>query len=173
MNTKTQTANAAFTSQAEFLEQVAAQWQQAVVNEDSISLFLIDVDRFDEIRHKAGCVRKLITALDEILNRDTDYICLFSRKKIMFLTSSMTYRQTRQLAERIHQVVAALALRLTEGDDTTAQVTVSIGHLTYAPVEDGSYGILDIISNVIKLCRQARHAGGNCSRTRLHSRVLR
>lgn len=172
MDTKTKD-NSALISQASFLEQVVAQWQQAADNEDSISLFLIDVDQFDDIHHKSGCVRRIISALDDILNRDNDFITRFSRKKIMFLTSSMTYQQTRQLAERIHQVVAALGLRLVEGDLKTAPVTISIGHLTYAPIPDGSYGILDVISNVIKLCRQAKHTGGNCSKTRLFSRVLR
>lgn len=172
MDTKTKDKSALI-SQASFLEQVVAQWQQAADNEDSISLFLIDVDQFDDIRHKSGCVRKIIGALDNVLNRDNDFITRFSRKKIMFLTSSMPYQQTRQLAERIHQVVAALDLRQIEGDMTTPRVTVSIGHITYAPVADSNYGILDIISNVIKLCRQAKHVGGNCSKTRLYSRVLR
>lgn len=173
MDTKTVQTNTALASQARFLEQVVLQWQLAIDNEDSISLFLIDVDQFDEIRHKSGCVRKIISAIDTILHRDNDFITRFSRKKIMFVTSSMTYRQTRQLAERIHQVVATLNLRKVEGDMSSPAVTVSIGHITYAPVKDSSYGILDIISNVIKLCRQAKHSGGNCSKTRLHSRVLR
>ena len=172
MDTKI-TANSVLISQASFLEQMGAQWQQAINNEDSISLFLIDVDQFDDIRHKSGCVRKIISELDNVLNRDNDFITRFSRKKIMFLTSSMPYQQTRQLAERIHQVVAALDLRQIEGDMTTPRITVSIGHITYTPVADSDYGILDIISNVIKLCRQASHAGGNCSKTRLYSRVLR
>ena len=172
MDNETEQDNTALTCQASFLEQVVSQWHQAIDNEDSISLFLIEVDQFDDIRHKAGCMRKIISAIDAILNRDTDFITLFSRKKIMFVTSSMTYPQSRQLAERIHQVVAALALRQIEADLASALITVSVGHITYSPLKDGSYGILDIISNVIKLCRQARHGGGNCSKTRLHSRLL-
>lgn len=173
MNTNAEQINAAFTSQADFLEQAVSQWQSAIENEDSISLFLIEVDQFDDIRQKSGCMRKISRAIDMILNRDNDFITRFSRKKIMFVTSSMTYPQTRQLAERIHQVVAALDLRKVEGNQTSPAVTVSIGHITYAPVSDNSYGILDIISNVIKLCRQAKQTGGNCSKTRLYSRVLR
>ncbi|MDT8310985.1 MAG: GGDEF domain-containing protein [Methylophaga sp.] len=172
MNNKTELGNTALIHQASFLEQVVSQWYQAIDNEDSISLFLIDVDQFDEIRHKAGCMRKIISAIDAILNRDTDFITRFSRRKIMFVTSSMTYPQSRQLAERIHQVMATLALRQIEADSGAALITVSVGHITYSPVKDGSYGILDIISNVIKLCRQASHSGGNCSKTRLHSRLL-
>ncbi len=119
MGTKSEQDNAAFTSQADFLEQAVSQWQNAINNEDSISLFLIEVDQFDDIRHKSGCVRKISGAIDKILNRDNDFITRFSRKKIMFVTSSMTYPQTRQLAERIHQVVAALVLRKIESDITT------------------------------------------------------
>lgn len=173
MDTKTQQANTALITQASFLEQVALQWRQAIDNEDSISVFLIEADGFEDIRHKTGCVRKITHAIDAILNRENDFITRFSRKKIMFLTSGMPYRQTRQLAERIHQEVAALSLRQIEDDVNSPIVTVSIGHLTYAPVANGDYGILDIISNVIKLCRQAKYTGGNCSKTRLHSRVLR
>lgn len=173
MDTKTSATTTALTNQASFLEQTLSQWQQAIDNEDSISLFLIDVDQFDDIRHKAGCMRKIIGAVDDILNRDTDFITPFSRKKIMFVTSSMTYPQSRQFADRIHHLVAALGLRQVEGDISSALITVSVGHITYSPVKDSSYGILDIINNVIKLCRQARQAGGNCSKTRLYSRVLR
>ncbi|MEX1200491.1 MAG: diguanylate cyclase [Methylophaga sp.] len=173
MDTKTERDNVTFTNQANFLEQVVSQWQSAINNEDSISLFLIEVDQFDDIHHKSGCVRKISGAIDAILNRDNDFITRFSRKKIMFVTSSMSYPQTRQLAERIHQVVATIDLRKIEGDISTPAITVSIGHITYAPVSDNSYGILDIINNVIKLCRQAKQAGGNCSKTRLYSRVLR
>jgi len=173
MDTKTEPDNATCNNQADFLEQVVSQWQSAIINEDSISLFLIEVDQFDDIRHKSGCVKKISGAIDAILNRENDFITRFSRKKIMFVTSSMTYPQTRQLAERIHQVVAALNLRKVEGDISTPAITVSIGHITYTPVSANSYGILDIISNVLKLCRQARQTGGNCSKTHLYSRVLR
>ncbi|HSG93598.1 MAG TPA: diguanylate cyclase [Methylotenera sp.] len=173
MDIKAKQDNAVFTNQADFLGQVVSQWQSAIENEDSISLFLIEVDQFDDIRQKSGCVRKISSAIDKMLNRDNDFITRYSRKKIMFVTSSMTYPQTRQLAERIHQLVAALDLRKIEGETNTPAITVSIGHITYAPVSDNSYGILDIINNVIKLCRQAKQTGGNCSKTRLYSRVLR
>lgn len=173
MDNKTEQVKSVLISQAGFLEQVVLQWQLAIDNQDSISLFLIDVDQFDEIRHKSSCLRKIISAIDAILHRNNDFITCFNRKKIMFVTSGMTYPQTRQLAERIHQVVATLNLRNIEGDISSPLITVSIGHITYAPVADVSYGILDIISNLIKLCRQAKRVGGNCSKTRLHSRVLR
>lgn len=173
MDTKAQKAHSVLTQQTDFLEQAVLEWQRAVKNQDSVALFLIDIDRFDDIRRKNGCARKIIDAIDNILKRDNDYITRFSRKKIMFLTSGLTYRQSCQLAERIHQAIALLGLRQVEDDLNSALVTLSIGHLTYAPSSDSSYGILDIINNVIELCRRAKNAGGNCSKTRLHSRVLR
>ncbi|HET8807310.1 MAG TPA: diguanylate cyclase [Methylophaga sp.] len=173
MVNKTEQANTAVISQAGFLDQLATQWQWAIDNEASISLFLIDVDHFDEIRHKSGCVKIIIGAIDGILQRENDFITCFNRKKIMFLTSGMSYQQTRQLADRLHQVVGALNLRKIEGDMASPAITVSIGHITYTPITDGNYGILDILSNLIKLCQQAKLAGGNCSKTRLHSQILR
>ncbi|MDX1574210.1 MAG: diguanylate cyclase [Methylophaga sp.] len=173
MVNKTELANSAFISQAGFLKQVASQWQSAIDNEASISLFLIDVDQFNEIRHKSGCVKIIIGAIDSILNRENDFITCFNRKKIMFLTSGMSYKQTRQLAERLHQAVDALNLKQIEGDIKSEAITVSIGHITYSPTTDSSYGILDIISNLSELCQQAKRSGGNCSKTRLHSQILR
>ncbi|MCX4190015.1 GGDEF domain-containing protein [Methylophaga sp. OBS3] len=172
MNTNVEQENTTLITQAAFLAEVASQWQTAMDNEDAISLFLIDVDEFDGIRHKSGCVRKIVKALESILNRESDFICHFSRKKIMFLTSNMTYQQTRQLAVRIHQHVASLSLRQVQDINTSPPVTVSIGHTSYTPTQDGQYGVLDIISCVLKLCQQAKEAGGNCTKTRLHSRVL-
>ncbi len=173
MVNKTEQANSALISQAGFLEQVASQWQSAIDNEASISLFLIDVDAFDEIHHKSDCIKIIISAIDGILHRDSDFVTCYSRKEIMLLTSAMTYQQSRQLAERLHQAVEALNLRKIEGDMKSEAITVSIGHITYSPTTDGCYGILDIISNLIKLCQQAKRAGGNCSKTRLHSQILR
>ena len=62
MDTKAQKAHSVLTQQTDFLEQAVLEWQRAVKNEDSVALFLIDIDRFDDVRRKNGCARKIIDA---------------------------------------------------------------------------------------------------------------
>jgi hypothetical protein len=84
----------------------------------------------------------------------------------------MNFHQTTQLASRIHKAVAALEI-FHPYSPTGRYATVSIGHTTYSPKADDCYGVLDFLTTVWKHVRQAKQSGGNCSKTRLHSRVLK
>lgn len=158
--------------QTQLLEQLIFHWRQAVAEDFPISMFIIDVDRFSQMESKSSCFEKILNVIRQQFNRENDFIARFNRKQIMAISSHMSYRQSSQMASKMQKAVSALEI-FHPHSPTGRYATVSIGHSTYAPVENDCYGILDMLATVQHHVEQAKQAGGNCSKTRLHSRVLK
>jgi|GEM_PF-1712310 diguanylate cyclase (GGDEF)-like protein len=158
--------------QTRLLEQLIFHWRQAVNEDFPVSMFIVDVDRFSQMESKASCFEQILNAIRQQFNRETDFIARFNRKQIMAISSHMSYRQSTQMATKLHKAVSMLEI-FHPHSPTGRYATVSIGHSTYAPVENDCYGILDMLATVQHHVDQAKQAGGNCSKTRLHSRVLK
>ncbi|WP_438970889.1 diguanylate cyclase domain-containing protein [Methylophaga sp.] len=158
--------------QATLLETLIQQWHQAVKEDFSISVFIIDVDKFTRLENKSDCFEQILKAIRRQFQRETDFIARFNRKQVMAISSDMTFRQATQLANRLHKAIAALKI-FHPHSPTGRYATVSIGHSTYAPEQSDCYGVLDMLATVLKHTRDAKYEGGNQSKTRLHSRVLK
>jgi diguanylate cyclase (GGDEF)-like protein len=154
------------------LEKLIFHWRLAVAEDFPVSMFIIDVDRFSQMENKSACFEQILNAIRQQFHRETDFIARFNRKQMMAISSHMSYRQSTQMAGKLHKAVAALEI-FHPHSPTGRYATVSIGHSTYAPVENDCYGILDMLATVQHHVDQAKQAGGNCSKTRLHSRVLK
>lgn len=175
MNTQAQTTASAdeiLIDQTTLLEQLITHWRQAVANDFSVSMFIIDVDKFSLMENKSACFEKILAAIRGQFHRETDYIARFNRKQIMAISSQMNYRQSTQLATKLQKAVAALEI-FHPHSPTGRYATVSIGHTTYSPVQNDCYGVLDMLATAQHHVDQAKQNGGNCSKTRLHSRVLK
>lgn len=159
-------------SQSTLITALASEWQQATDEGYAISVFLIDVDDFSHLSNKNSHFNAIVNAVDGLLQRQTDLITPFDRDRILFMTSQLDFKHSKVLAERLHQVVADLQIPR-ENSQASPYVTVSIGYSTYSPQPADDYGVLDMIATVIKHTQSAKKAGGNTSRTRLHSHVLR
>lgn len=175
MDTKTRntaTTDDILIDQTTLLEQLIAHWRQAVADNLSVSMFIIDVDKFSLMENKSACFDNILSAIRGQFQRETDYIARFNRKQIMAITSQMNYRQSTQLASKLQKAVASLEI-FHPHSPTGRYATVSIGHTTYSPVENDCYGVLDMLATAQHHIDQAKQNGGNCSKTRLHSRVLK
>ncbi len=175
MDTKTnnsQHSDGILIDQASLLQTLIEQWHKAVNEDFAISVFIIDVDKFSQMENKSACFEQILEAIHKQFHRETDFIARFNRKQVMAITSHMSYRQTTQLANRLHKAIAALKI-FHPHSPTGRYATVSIGHSTYAPEADDCYGVLDMLATVIKFVRDAKFEGGNQSKSRLHSRVLK
>jgi diguanylate cyclase (GGDEF)-like protein len=159
-------------NQSQLLEQLLVQWRRAETENLPVSIFIIGVDHFSQLENKSDHFDAIVTAISQQFQRQSDFISSYNRNQIMVITSGLSYRQSTQLASRLHQVVALLKI-FHPFSPTGPYATVSIGHSTYSPAKNDSYGILDMMTTVQDHLNQARQAGGNCSRTRLHSRILR
>ena len=164
--------DAVLIDQTTLLEQFIAHWRLAIQDNFAVSVFIIDVDKFSQLENKSACFERILNAVHTQFHRETDFIARFNRKQIMAITSHMNYRQTTQLASKLHKAVAALEI-FHPHSPTGRYATVSIGHTTYSPENNDCYGILDMLSTTQQHVEQAKQSGGNCSKTRLHSRVLK
>lgn len=173
MNTKTsQHHDGILIDQATLLQTLLNQWRKAVEQDFAISVFIIDVDKFSQMENKSACFEQIFEAIRQQFHRETDFIARFNRKQVMAISSHMSYRQTTQLSTRLHKAIAALKI-FHPHSPTGRYATVSIGHSTYSPEPNDDYGVLDMLATVIKFVRDAKYEGGNQSRSRLHSRVLK
>jgi len=158
-------------SQSALLGELLVQWNNARTDGFSVSIFIIDVDKFSLLENKSACFDKILEAIRGVFHRENDFIAQFDRKKVIAITSQMSFRQAGTLATRIHKSVASLEI-FHPHSATGRYATVSIGHSTYIPHSDSCYDILDILASVLKHVRNAKRTGGNCSKTRLYSQVL-
>lgn len=157
--------------QAALLQQLLNHWQQALADDFSVSIFIINVDKFSLLDNKSACFDRILAAIRQQFQRETDFIARFNRKQIIAISSHMSFRQSSQLADRLHRAVKELEV-FHPHSPNGRYATISIGHATYSPATENSYGVLDLLATVIKHVRLAKKAGGNCSKTRLHSRLL-
>jgi diguanylate cyclase (GGDEF)-like protein len=158
--------------QTTLLEQLIRHWRDAIDEDTSVSMFIIDVDKFSQLENRSACFEQILEAIRQQFHRQSDFIARFNRKQIMAISSHMNFRQTTQLASKLHKAVHALQI-FHPHSPTGRYATVSIGHTTYSPVENDCYGILDMLATAQRHIEQAKQSGGNCSKTRLHSRVLK
>lgn len=175
MNTATQQTTCPddiLIDQTALLQQLIDHWKQAVTEDFPVSMFIIDVDKFSQLENKSACFERILEAIRQQFHRETDFIARFNRKQIMAITSHMNYRQTTQLSTKLHKAVAALEI-FHPHSPTGRYATVSIGHTTYSPIENDCYGVLDMLATCQHHVDQAKQSGGNCAKTRLHSRVLK
>lgn len=159
-------------SQASLLSLLVSHWQQAIDRKHSVSVFLIEVDNFSALTRKAACFNKITQRIRGLLNREDDFIARFNRKKLIFITTMLDFRQADQLAQRLHQEITKLDFSL-HTHANPSKISLSIGHLTYMPEQNEAFGPLDMLNTVFDHCRMASESGGNCSKTRLHSRLLK
>jgi diguanylate cyclase (GGDEF)-like protein len=157
--------------QTTLLEQLIQHWRRAVHDKTSVSMFIIDVDKFSQLENKSACFEEILEAIRQQFQRQTDFIARFNRKQIMAISSQMNFRQTTQLATKLHKAVNKLQI-FHPHSPTGRYATVSIGHTTYSPVANDCYGILDMLATAQQHIELAKKNGGNCSKTRLHSRIF-
>jgi diguanylate cyclase (GGDEF)-like protein len=158
--------------QTTLLQQLLDHWRTAVSDSSSVSIFIIDVDKFSLLESKSFCFERVVGAIRDLFNRESDYIARYNRKQIMAITSDMTYKQTTLLAKRMHGAVAKLEI-FHPHSPTGRYLTVSIGHTTYSPEEKDCYGVLDMLATTLEHVNRAKQHGGNSSHSRLHSRLLK
>lgn len=159
------------TDQTSLLEQLTRHWRHAIADEFPVSMFLIDVDKFSLLENKSECFEQILEAIRLQFHRETDFITCFNRKQILAISSHMSFQQTALLAEKLHEATSSLKI-FHPKSPTGRYATISIGHTTYSPADGDNYGLLDMLTTAQQHLEQAKQSGGNCSKTRLHSRVF-
>lgn len=144
-----------------FFELAQRAFEQAIRYSQPLSLAMLDIDHFkqvnDRLGHLAGdqVLRAVARQCRESL-RSVDIVGRYGGEEIVMLMPETDGRQAWQVAERLRQQVAAMAINTAWGP---AGVTVSIG---LASLDAGSSTSLEqLIDHADQALYSAKHAGRN------------
>lgn len=121
-----------------FDERLAHEWGRSVREGTTLSLLLVDVDRFKQFNdiygHQAGdhCLRALARAVDQVAQRPSDLAARYGGEELVLLLPATDAQGASQVAEVVRSAVEALAMPHS-GNKPKKVVTVSVGTATLNP----------------------------------------
>jgi diguanylate cyclase (GGDEF)-like protein len=124
-----------------FDEQLSRLWQQAVEDQRSIAMLLIDVDHFkpfnDCYGHQAGdqALRGIAQTLQAFVSRPFDVLARYGGEEFGVILYDIDAREAEGLAERMRRAVSELAIEH-HGSRARATVTISVGVAFIEPSRD-------------------------------------
>ncbi len=127
-----------------------------------LSFILIDIDFFkpynDNYGHLAGdgCLRKVATALSEIVNRPADLVARYGGEEFGVILPNTDVKGASKLAEILRKKIKALAIPH-EHSEAGKCVTISMGVATKVACESSSP--MDIIDMADRALYEAKDAG--------------
>jgi len=144
-----------------FSEQLTREWNRARRERVSLSLFMIDIDRFkpfnDNHGHLAGDERIALVAdaLRRCFARGSDLVARYGGDELVALASGLDRRSARERGELLCEAVRGLTARADHGQ--MPPVTVSIGLATVAP--DDRLAPEDLIEAADRALYEAKRTG--------------
>jgi diguanylate cyclase (GGDEF)-like protein len=143
-----------------FREFLDHEWRRAARNSTSISIVLIDVDRFksynDTYGHQAGdqCLRRVAEALREAASRATDLVARYGGEEFVAVLTDTDEAGAVEVAEKMREQVESLNIAHSE----TLRITVSAGVASATPLSGTPD---DLIRAADEALYQAKRSGRN------------
>ncbi|MEJ2743049.1 MAG: diguanylate cyclase [Gammaproteobacteria bacterium] len=147
-----------------FADVIESEWLRARRACYSLSVGLIDVDKFklynDRYGHQQGdtCLSEVARALKCTAREGTDLVARYGGEEFVLVLPDTTINGARVVAERMRATVEALHL-LHEGSELGI-VTISVGVATVIP--DAQIKITDLIESADHALYLAKQRGRNC-----------
>jgi diguanylate cyclase (GGDEF)-like protein len=119
-------------------EHLARVWQQAIDDERTMAVMLIDVDHFkaynDKYGHQAGdqTLRRVAHTLQSFVRRPLDVIARYGGEEFAAILYDVDAQQARDAAERMRRAVSDLGIEH-RGSRICSRVTISVGIAAIAP----------------------------------------
>lgn len=138
--------------------------EEALTNDDSLVLFMIDIDHFKKYNdcwgHSKGdyCLKKVADCIRNIQNKRKDTFGRYGGEEFVYFAKSIDYEQSLELGNYIRNEVGKLNLYYTSNGQTNA-VTISIGGVTGKAATLGSAS--KIMEAADKELYNAKEAGRN------------
>jgi diguanylate cyclase (GGDEF)-like protein len=126
-----------------FDEHLELLWQQAVVNERSLAILLVDIDHFkaynDFYGHQAGdhALRQVAQTIQKSVRRPLDILTRYGGEEFAALLYDADGEQAREIAERIRVTVGELNIEH-RASGPFSRVTISIGVAAIVPTAERS-----------------------------------
>jgi diguanylate cyclase (GGDEF)-like protein/PAS domain S-box-containing protein len=152
-----------------FDEAIQQEWARGIREEHSLSLLMIDVDRFkrynDRYGHPQGdlCLRAVADALTPLVRRPGDLIARYGGEEFAVLLPDTSLSGAVEVAESIRAAVEALALPH-GANQPMPVVTISIGAATALPRQSSAteaHAPSDLLGSADAALYQAKRTGRN------------
>jgi diguanylate cyclase (GGDEF)-like protein/PAS domain S-box-containing protein len=121
-----------------FDEVLEREWLRAAREQTSLSLILLDVDRFkaynDAFGHLSGdeCLRKIVAAIHPLISRPADLLARYGGEEFVVVLPNTEPEGARQMAKWVRQAVQQCRLPH-PGNPPHDIVTISVGCATVKP----------------------------------------
>lgn len=121
-----------------FDERLGALWQQAIRDQHTLSILLLDVDHFkafnDRYGHQAGdqVLRRIARTLQTFVRRPHDVLARYGGEEFAVILYDFDLLQTRELADKMRSAVHELDIEH-RGSPMFRSVTASVGVAVVAP----------------------------------------
>jgi len=152
-----------------FDETLYQEWHRASRTQQTLSLIMIDVDRFkkynDNFGHQAGdvCLAKIASALHTTLKRPGEFVARYGGEEFAVVLPNINHKHVKLIAEMLRQSILELAIPSNSKDAADGVVTISLGTATHDIEHIDSPE--ELIMNADQALYQAKHAGRNCVKT--------
>ena len=149
-----------------FQDFLRSEWRRALREGSSLSVLMIDIDRFSEyngrLGHQAGdeCLMKVGRKIKEIVRRPGDMAARYGGEEFGVAMSRTDQQGAFRVAHRICAAVEGLAIEH-PGSDVSSRVTVSIGVATSTPAVDSIWEELALVAGANAELKRAKRNGRN------------
>lgn len=146
-----------------FDQELARVWRKAAREGGTVSLALLDIDRFkpfnDGLGHDAGdaCLRQVAETLRDTLRRPGDLLARYGGEELACILDNTDADGAHHVAEQLRTAVEALAIAHPDGGIVTASIGV-------ATLPADGHADADVL---IKAADQALYAAKNAGRNRV------
>lgn len=115
-----------------FQEMLEAEYKRNVRNDDSMTIYMIDIDFFKQYNDRYGHLKgdevlvQVASALKQTVRRASDLVFRYGGEEFAILSSSLTREQAADLAERLRGTVEGLGIR--HDQSTLGRISISVGY---------------------------------------------
>ena len=149
-----------------FQEFLRGEWRRALREASSVSVLMIDIDRFseynDRLGHQAGdeCLVQIGRTIREIVKRPGDLVSRYGGEEFGVVMSRTDQQGALRVAQRVCAGIEGLAIKHPESDVSPC-VTVSVGVATSTPAADSNWEELELVAGADTALENAKTAGRN------------
>ena len=149
-----------------FQEFLRGEWRRALREASSISVLMIDIDRFSEYNDRFGhqtgdeCLVKIGRKIKENVRRPGDLVARYGGEEFAVVMSRTDQQGAFRVAHQICAGIEGLALENPESDVSPC-VTVSVGVATSTPAVDSSWEELALVTEATAALGHAKKSGRN------------
>ena len=149
-----------------FQEFLRGEWRRALREASSISVLMIDIDRFSEYNDRFGhqtgdeCLVKIGRKIKENVRRPGDLVARYGGEEFAVVMSRTDQQGSFRVAHQICAGIESLALENPESDVSPC-VTVSVGVATSTPAVDSNWEELELVAGATTALAHAKKSGRN------------